>query len=135
MDYRYAGKRKTLSFGPYPAISLKDVRNRREEAREMVAKDIDPGERKKEVKAEAVAIAKDAALTFKAVANEWFEIKKDAYAASNIKAKKWITRLNGVKSSPSGCPFQRSHRRTYRAVKPSPPWQKGPTEKHRARPR
>ena len=30
MDYRYAGKRKTLSFGAYPAVSLKDARRKRD---------------------------------------------------------------------------------------------------------
>ena len=38
LDYRYDGKRKTLSFGKYPAISLKEARNRREEAREQIAR-------------------------------------------------------------------------------------------------
>ena len=32
MDYRFEGKRKTLSFGSYPAVGLKDVRARHEEA-------------------------------------------------------------------------------------------------------
>jgi len=30
MAYRFEGRQKTLSFGPYPAISLKDARNKRE---------------------------------------------------------------------------------------------------------
>jgi hypothetical protein len=30
MDYRFAGKRKTLSFGAYPTVSLKDTRNKRD---------------------------------------------------------------------------------------------------------
>ena len=59
----------------------------------LLAKGIDPGEQKKEAKAEAAAIAKDAALTFRAVADEWMEVKTDAYAASNIKNKQWIIGL------------------------------------------
>lgn len=93
MDYCFSGKRKTLSLGAYPAVSLKDARYRRDNAKEQLAKDIDPGERKKAAKVEAAAIAKEAALTFKVVADEWFEIKKDAYAASNIKKKQWIVGL------------------------------------------
>ena len=93
LDYRFAGKRKTLSLGAYPAVSLKDARARRDDAKEQLAKNIDPGEQKKVVKAEAVAIAKEAALTFKVVADEWFEIKKDAYAAANIKKKRWLIGL------------------------------------------
>jgi len=93
LAYRFAGKQKTLSFGVYPAVSLKDARQKREEAKEQLAKGIDPGERKKEAKVEAAAIAKDAALTFKAVADEWLDVKKDAYAASHTKSKRWIIRL------------------------------------------
>ena len=36
-DYRFAGKRKTLSMGVYPEVSLKDARARRHEARELLA--------------------------------------------------------------------------------------------------
>jgi hypothetical protein len=70
MDYRFAGKRKTLSFGAYPAVPLKYARERRDEAKEQLAKGLDPGEQKKAAKAEAVAIAKEAALTFRVVADE-----------------------------------------------------------------
>ena len=36
MDYRFAGKRKTLSFGKYPAVGLKDARTRRDKAKELL---------------------------------------------------------------------------------------------------
>ncbi len=35
MDYRYGGKRKTLALGVYPAISLADARERRQEAHKL----------------------------------------------------------------------------------------------------
>ena len=38
LDYRFDGKRKTLSFGAYPAISLKEARRRRDVAKEKIAK-------------------------------------------------------------------------------------------------
>ena len=38
MAYSFEGKQKTLSFGAYPAVSLKDARNRREEAKELLAR-------------------------------------------------------------------------------------------------
>jgi len=93
LKYRFGGKEKLLALGAYPAVSLKDARQRRDEAKEQLAKGLDPGEQKKEAKAEAAAIAKEAALTFKAVADEWLEIKKDAYAASNTKKKQWLIKL------------------------------------------
>ena len=38
MDYRFAGKRRTLALGVYPALSLSDARARREEARASLAR-------------------------------------------------------------------------------------------------
>ena len=43
MDYRFGGKRKTLSFGAYPAVSLKEARRKRDKAKELLASEIDPG--------------------------------------------------------------------------------------------
>ena len=87
MDYRFAGKRKTLSFGSYPTVSLKEARKKRDWAKELLAKGEDPGEHKKKVKAEAEAQAREQALTFAVVAEEWFATKQDVYAASNNKKK------------------------------------------------
>ena len=50
MDYRFEGKRKTLSFGPYPAIGLRDARKLREEAKEKIVNGIDPGTQKKQLR-------------------------------------------------------------------------------------
>ena len=47
MDYRFEGKRKTLSFGSYPAVGLKDARARHEEAKKQLAAGIDPAAEKK----------------------------------------------------------------------------------------
>ena len=44
--YRYLGKEKLLSFGTYPDISLKDARDRRDEARKQLAADIRSEERR-----------------------------------------------------------------------------------------
>jgi integrase len=71
LAYRFDGKQKTLSFGKYPAVSLQDARKRRMEAKELLAANIDPGQKKKEVKAAAIAAKKEAENTFEAVAREW----------------------------------------------------------------
>ena len=83
-DYRFAGKRKTLSFGAYPAVSLKEARTRRDAAKERLAKGCAPNEEKKKSKTEAIAQAKGAARTFKVVADDWLDVKKDSYAAMQI---------------------------------------------------
>ena len=43
MDYRSGSKRKTLAIGIYPDVSLKQARQRRDEARRLLAEEIGPG--------------------------------------------------------------------------------------------
>ena len=40
--YRYGGKRKLLSLGVFPDVSLVDARERRDEARKLLASGVDP---------------------------------------------------------------------------------------------
>jgi integrase len=68
MNYRMAGSQKTLSFGNWPEVSLSDARERRNEARKLIARGVDPNEQEKRNRA-AERLA--AANTFKAVAEEW----------------------------------------------------------------
>ena len=46
-DYRFDGKRKTLALGSNPEISLANARDRRDNARKLLANDTDPSETKK----------------------------------------------------------------------------------------
>ena len=69
--YRLAGKEKLLSLGVYPAVSLKEARRRRDEARELLAQGGDPSAERKEAKAITVAAEREQAATFEAVAREW----------------------------------------------------------------
>jgi hypothetical protein len=50
MDYRFHGKRRTLALGVYPIVTLAAARARREDARALLAKDIDPSAEKKATK-------------------------------------------------------------------------------------
>jgi integrase len=59
------GKRNTLSLGTFPDVPLKRAREKRDDARKLVADGIDPADKRQ---AEAVA----AADTFEAVAREWY---------------------------------------------------------------
>jgi len=85
MDYRFVGKRKTLAIGVYPAVSLVAARKKRDEARELLAKDIDPS-LNKAINKQIVRTA--AENTFKAVALEWHAKTSKTWAettATNIK--------------------------------------------------
>lgn len=53
--YRYGGKEKSLSMGVYPETSLKFARSRRDEARRLLARGIDPAAVRREEKAREIA--------------------------------------------------------------------------------
>jgi hypothetical protein len=55
LGYPKTDKGKLLSLGTYPATSLKDARERRDEARKRVAAGIDPGEHRKARKTATIA--------------------------------------------------------------------------------
>ena len=46
MNYRFNNKQKTISIGKYPLISLKEARALKDEAKDLLAHDIDPSEHK-----------------------------------------------------------------------------------------
>lgn len=52
LQYRYEGKQKMLALGVYPEITLADARVRRDEARNLLANGVDPGDKKKNDKVE-----------------------------------------------------------------------------------
>ncbi|TVS19584.1 MAG: DUF4102 domain-containing protein, partial [Gammaproteobacteria bacterium] len=68
LKYRFGGKEKRLSLGVYPEISLKDARERRDEARKLLANEVDPSEHRK---AEKAAKESQDASSFEIVAREW----------------------------------------------------------------
>ena len=51
LKYRFGGKEKRLSLGVYPDVTLKDARQRRDEARKLLANQVDPSEHRKAEKA------------------------------------------------------------------------------------
>ncbi|MFZ0990124.1 MAG: integrase arm-type DNA-binding domain-containing protein, partial [Xanthobacteraceae bacterium] len=68
LDYRFAGKRRTLALGVYPITTLSSARTQRDEARQLLARDIDPNATKKARK-RAAKIARE--NTFESIAREW----------------------------------------------------------------
>jgi len=70
--YRIDSREKLLALGIYPDISLADARIRHQNARDKLARGIDPGEVRK---AEKLTRRLAAADTFEAIAREWFATK------------------------------------------------------------
>jgi integrase len=67
---KYGGKEKLLALGVYPDVSLAEAREKRDEARKLVGRGIDPSAHRKEVQRTAAAAA---ANSFEAIALEWLE--------------------------------------------------------------
>jgi integrase len=80
LKYFFAGKEKLLALGVYPEINLADARERRAQARKVLAAGNDPGETKKEAK--RLATFKNA-NAFEVVARGWFEKRKHEWTPSS----------------------------------------------------
>lgn len=81
--YRFGGKEKELTFGPYPLLTLKEARHMRDDAKRDLLKGIDPGKISREQRARRSGVV-DQELTFKAAALRWHKLQakgwKDRHA-------------------------------------------------------
>ncbi len=77
-----------MSIGVYSTVTLAQARKKRDQARELLAQNIDPGVVKQ---AEKLVSRVAAANTFEAIAREFHEIKRSGWSDSY--AEKWIGRM------------------------------------------
>ncbi|EGT4311547.1 tyrosine-type recombinase/integrase [Cronobacter sakazakii] len=80
LKYRFGGKEKRLSFGVYPTVTLAEARQKRDEAKKILAAGDDPGEVKK-AKKRASESAGMVLNPFKEVALEWHRLKSPKWSA------------------------------------------------------
>lgn len=80
MKYKFSGVEKLLAFGKYPDVPLVRAREKRDEARRLIADGIDPGENRKVQKAAKVALA---ANSFEVIGREWFTKMKPEWVESH----------------------------------------------------
>jgi integrase len=82
---------KKLGLGTYPEVSLKEARERRDEARRLLANGVDPAEQKlRDKRAAQVA----AANTFNVVAKAYIaKNQRDGLAEATVLKREWFTRL------------------------------------------
>ncbi|MHA3114315.1 tyrosine-type recombinase/integrase [Acinetobacter sp. ANC 4193] len=78
----FTKKRNTISFGIYPTVSLAEARHRRDEARTLLAQNIDPYSEKIRIENEILNANKN---IFLEVAAEWFA--KQDFAESTVKGQ------------------------------------------------
>jgi integrase len=89
MKFKQAnGKEGRLSFGAYPEISLEDARAERNDARVLIAKDIDPGQARRMEKRQQAAAASN---TFEVVARQWHAHKRETWKENT--AREALNRL------------------------------------------
>jgi integrase len=77
LKYRHQGKESRIGLGRYPLVGLAEARKRRDEARQLLAQGKNPSAEKKAQKAVPDT---SGAMTFEAVAREWYEVRKCGWA-------------------------------------------------------
>lgn len=88
MDYSYLGKRKTLSFGTYPATTLSEAREKRDAAKRILAANKDPAVVKRRQKLATLAANGN---TFGVIADEFLsKLARDGRAGPTIKKNTWM---------------------------------------------
>lgn len=80
--YRYDGREKMLGLGSYPDTGAKLAREKREEARKLLAEGLDPSRSRQAEKA-----ARN--NTFEAVSREWLALQEDRLAPATYEKAVW----------------------------------------------
>ncbi len=75
--YRMGGVEKLLALGKYPDVSLKRAREKRDDARKLVADNVDPSVKRQAERNAAVD-------TFGAIATEWLNLHKVTWADETV---------------------------------------------------
>jgi len=90
LKYRFGGKERRIGLGAYPAVTLAEARQRRDDARAMLRDGKDPG---RERQADRLRAAVAAENTFKAVADEWLKELSPRLAPTSYKKNVWLLGL------------------------------------------
>jgi len=86
--YRFAGKENMLALGPFPAVSLASARQKRDDARRLIADGKDPSQQKK---LDKIAAQTAATNTFGAVAEEYLaKLEAEGKAPSTLDKNRWL---------------------------------------------
>lgn len=87
LNFRFAGKQKSLALGAYPTVTLADARERRDEARKLLANGTDPSVKRRLDKIAAAA----GGSTFRDVAEELLaKQSREGRAAMTTKKNRWL---------------------------------------------
>ena len=84
-QYRFDNKQKILALGSYPSVTLSDARQRREDARKLLANSVDPCALRKTQKECVTVQVENDKNTFEKVAKDWLEKNSPMWSDSHIK--------------------------------------------------
>ena len=88
LAYRFEGKQKLLAFGAYPDVTLGRAREKRQEAKALLADGIDPSAKAKADKQARLAITEH---TFRNISAELVDkLRKEGKAGVTLKKKQWL---------------------------------------------
>lgn len=88
LKYRFNGKEGTLSFGPYPEVSLKDARDQRDNAKASLKKGFNPADLKRKAVAEELGKSEH---TFNKVADRFVEkLTKEGRSPATLSKLDWL---------------------------------------------
>ncbi|CAM3239129.1 tyrosine-type recombinase/integrase [Asticcacaulis taihuensis] len=91
VKYRWQSAEKTLSVGSYPEITLKEARERRDDARVLLAHGVDPYQERKRLEKAKIL---EKSSTLRVVAAEFIEKKrKDGFSNKTLYKMEWFFSL------------------------------------------
>ena len=92
MKFRQAnGKESLLSFGAFPEVTLEQARRKRDEARTQKAAGKDPGEVRRQEKAERESMSKN---SFGALAAKWMELAESKVSPKTMRQYRGVMDRN-----------------------------------------
>ncbi|MBA5777030.1 tyrosine-type recombinase/integrase [Stappia sp. F7233] len=89
--YRFGGKQKALALGQYPHVSLAEARQKRDAAKDLLAKGVDPSQ---QVKVDKAMAALASGNIFDVIADEFLaKVTRDGLAETTLMKKRWLLDL------------------------------------------
>ncbi|MET1084928.1 MAG: integrase arm-type DNA-binding domain-containing protein [Burkholderiales bacterium] len=82
LKYRFGGKEKQLTFGPYPSVTLKEARQKKDEARRDLIAGRDPGATAKTARARRLGKEEETG-TFRAAALQWLTLQEKGWRSKH----------------------------------------------------
>jgi integrase len=89
LAYRFGGKQKTLSIGIYPTVTLKQAREKRDEAKRLLAANMDPSTKRRLEK-----LGASTGNTFQVVAEELLmKLEREGRVEATLAKQRWLLHI------------------------------------------